>query len=129
MSAAGVILRDSEGRILLQHRDDKKEISSPNSWCIFGGRIEKGETPIDCAVREIKEELCIDLSKEKLKLLKKIFIGGFSYHIYEYSKTVTLRDLNQKEGQGMGFFTREEIIAKKDVVTLFKLFMKFYKVL
>lgn len=36
----------------------------------YGGKCEMGELPIDCAVREVKEEIGLDLKKEKL-----IFVG------------------------------------------------------
>jgi 8-oxo-dGTP pyrophosphatase MutT (NUDIX family) len=129
MNGVGVIFRDSEGKILLQHRDNKKGISAPNKWCIFGGGIEKGEKPSETAMREMKEELCIDLKAEKLKGLKRIFLGLYTYHIFEYLEPVALEDLDQKEGQDMGFFTREEIMAKKDVFGPFKIFLRLYKVL
>jgi len=29
-------------------------------WCLPGGAIEKGETPEEAAVRELKEECCVD---------------------------------------------------------------------
>lgn len=32
----------------------------------YGGKCEAGEAPIDCAVREVKEEIGLDLDKEKL---------------------------------------------------------------
>jgi 8-oxo-dGTP pyrophosphatase MutT (NUDIX family) len=39
--SAACILRDEEGRILLQHRD-KNIKRFPNCWGFFGGGIEEG---------------------------------------------------------------------------------------
>jgi 8-oxo-dGTP diphosphatase len=44
------------GRVLLIHKKrgfGRGKINGP------GGRIEPGETPLECAVREVREELCI----------------------------------------------------------------------
>ena len=42
-------------------RDDKPEISFPNHWDLFGGHVEADETPEQALVRELKEELNIDV--------------------------------------------------------------------
>lgn len=52
---AGVLVVGREGRILLQHRDDKAP-SSPNLWGLPGGHIEDGESPEEGARRELLEE-------------------------------------------------------------------------
>src|SRR3989344_3901916 len=51
---AGVIFRDSEGKILIVERTYK------TSWTIPGGIVEAMESPYEGAVREIKEELGLD---------------------------------------------------------------------
>lgn len=43
-----------QDKILLLHRQDNT--SQGNTWGIPGGKIEKGETPIDAAIREASEE-------------------------------------------------------------------------
>jgi 8-oxo-dGTP pyrophosphatase MutT (NUDIX family) len=48
--AAGVLAVDGEGRLLLQRRRDTRQ------WAIPMGRMELGETPAACAVRETFEE-------------------------------------------------------------------------
>ena len=44
-----------KGKYLLQHRDDKKEIFSPNYWGCFGGMIDhKNESAIEGIKREFQ---------------------------------------------------------------------------
>lgn len=56
MTTTGLIV-DREGRLLLQHRDDKPGIANPGLWGSFGGEIEPYETPHDGFMRELREEL------------------------------------------------------------------------
>ncbi len=50
---AGIIYTDGKAMLLLKReKGDEKE-----TWCIPGGRAEEGETPMDCALRETKEEI------------------------------------------------------------------------
>jgi 8-oxo-dGTP diphosphatase len=53
--AAAII--ESGGRILLSRR--KAEVPYPHLWEFPGGKVEAGEDPKDCVVREIAEELAI----------------------------------------------------------------------
>lgn len=53
--AAGVLAVDEEGRLLLQRRRDTGD------WAIPMGRMELGETPAQCAVRETLEETGVEV--------------------------------------------------------------------
>lgn len=47
-----------------------------------GGRLEPGETPIDCAVREVQEELCITVLDPKyVGEIDFQFTDGYSFHL------------------------------------------------
>ncbi len=46
---------------VLQHRDDHPGIPWPGHWGLFGGGVERGESPIHAIKREIREELCLDV--------------------------------------------------------------------
>jgi 8-oxo-dGTP diphosphatase len=58
---AACLLFDRNGRLLIYLRDEKPGISFPNHWDLFGGIIEDGETPEQTLVRELKEEIGIEL--------------------------------------------------------------------
>lgn len=49
------VIRDDKQRILLCHRRDK------DLWNLPGGRVEKGESPWDAAVREVQEEIGLNV--------------------------------------------------------------------
>ena len=53
---AGAIIVDTQGRYLLQRRDNKPEIRFPGKVGLFGGHQEIGETSLECVVREVHEE-------------------------------------------------------------------------
>lgn len=51
-----------------------------------GGRLEPGETPEACAVREVEEELCITpLGMAARGELRFQFTDGYSIHVYVFS--------------------------------------------
>jgi len=56
----------SEGRILTLLRDDIPDIPYPGLWDLPGGGREPGETPEDCALRELQEELSVRLDPRRL---------------------------------------------------------------
>ena len=50
-----VYIRD-HGKTLMLHRIKKKNDMHQDKWIALGGKIEPGETPEECALREVKEE-------------------------------------------------------------------------
>lgn len=45
-----------DGKYLMLHRTKKKNDINEGKWIGVGGKLEPGETPYECALREIKEE-------------------------------------------------------------------------
>src|SRR5262245_63498826 len=60
---AMVLLFDRQCRLLIYLRDDNPDIPFPNHWDFFGGHVEAGESPDQAMVREVKEELGIELAE------------------------------------------------------------------
>ena len=54
---AACALVDTDGRILLSQRPEGKALAG--LWEFPGGKVEQGETPEECLVRELQEELGI----------------------------------------------------------------------
>lgn len=50
------------GKVLTLRRDDRADIPWPGMWDLPGGGREMGETPLDCAIRETREEAGVMLS-------------------------------------------------------------------
>ena len=55
------------GRTLMLHRIKKKSDMHKGKWNGFGGKFEKGESPEECVLREVKEECGLDIISPELK--------------------------------------------------------------
>ena len=64
--SSNIILLNSEKRVLFYLRDDKPTLLYPNRWALPGGYREEGETPEQCILREIEEELGVKFGEVTL---------------------------------------------------------------
>lgn len=60
------LVKDDQGRILLQKRIDPLIIGADGKWELPGGRIDYGETPEEAAVRECMEETGCEIKIKRL---------------------------------------------------------------
>ena len=58
---------EKNGCYLMLHRTKKEHDYNKNKWIGIGGKFENGESPEDCAVREIKEETGLEIAPEDLE--------------------------------------------------------------
>lgn len=71
---AAVALVDADGRVLIARRPEGKAMAG--LWEFPGGKMHAGETPERALVRELKEELGIDVSESCL--------GAFTFASHAY---------------------------------------------
>jgi len=108
--AVNVVITNPEGKYLLQMRDGSEGIRNPLTWGFFGGGMETGESPIVAAIREVKEELGIEID-ESLMTVKgsgQVREDKVVYTV-EMKKQLAWGDFIIHEGAGAAFFTREEL--------------------
>ena len=51
-----------DDKILMLYRNKKKDDANEGKWIGIGGRIEEGEAPEECMIREVKEETGLTVS-------------------------------------------------------------------
>ena len=99
----------SKNQLLLQLRDEKKEIVYPGCWGLIGGTLFNNENPYDGIRREIKEEISI----ENLKTLNfvDIFLSFKNENIMHYVFRANLTDISKiilNEGIEYSFFSKSD---------------------
>ncbi len=98
-------LVDVDGRVLLAQRPPDKPMGG--LWEFPGGKVEAGERPEDTLIRELREELGIDVTEACLAPLT------FSSHSYEaFNLLMPLYVCRKWEGQVRGCEGQEVIWVK-----------------
>jgi 8-oxo-dGTP diphosphatase len=109
---AAIILENDDGKFLLALRDNKPGIPFPNHWDLIGGHVEEGETPEEAMVREVKEELDIDM-KDYTFYKKFECLTGDAYdnikYIFSGKINIPIEEITLLEGERAQYFSKEEI--------------------
>jgi 8-oxo-dGTP diphosphatase len=101
---SSIIFVNHKNEILLLLRDNIPTIPYPNMWDLPGGHVEADESPEECIVREMKEEM--DLILDEFSLFS---VDEFKDRIeYTFWKKVDfdVNQINLNEGQMIRWFTK-----------------------
>lgn len=127
---AAIILENEKGEFLLALRDNKPGIPFPNHWDLIGGHVEEGETPEEALIREVKEELDIDL-KEFSFYKKYECLTGDAYenikYIYTGKINIPIEEVTLLEGERPQYFSPEEIPGLKFANIIKSIIMDYIK--
>lgn len=75
---------EKENKILMLHRNKKVNDIHEGNWMGLGGKIESGETPEECIIREVKEESGLIITNPILKgvLTFPNFMGSGDWYMF-----------------------------------------------
>lgn len=78
-----------DGKTLMLHRVKKKNDIHEGKWNGLGGKLEPGETPEECVIREVREESGLVLRAPRLRGLLTFpgFDGENDWYVYLYTGT------------------------------------------
>ena len=105
---------ERDGAYLMIHRIKKQNDMNKDKWIGVGGKFEDGETPFDCARREIKEETGLEVKELQYRGIVTFVsdLYGTEYmHLFTASEFSGEIDYNCDEG-------KLEWVKKKDVSSL-----------
>lgn len=112
-------IMNEKGELLFQKRAESKK-RNPNKWAKTGGHVDAGENVETAIIREVKEEIGIDLDKKDIELLtiKKSEDLKNKYFAYDFFARVNylVEDytLQKEEVSEVKYMTIEEIEKIKE---------------
>jgi 8-oxo-dGTP diphosphatase len=111
MKKVAKVILYKDDKVLLQLRDDKIDIQFPNMWSLFGGSIEEGESPEECAIREIKEEVNADIKNIRFigKQKRYAYDMEIEDNIFSAEIKEEISDLTLNEGSDMRLFSMKDL--------------------
>jgi len=98
--AVQAIIINSSNQILISQRSKFKN-KEPLKWECNGGVVLSNENPIDGIIREIGEELGIDLEKKEAILVKTVFNGHRFKDIFLFFKDVDIKNIKYRDKEAI----------------------------
>jgi 8-oxo-dGTP diphosphatase len=100
-----------DGRVLLQHRDDKPDILEPGVWALFGGHVDGSEPLADAFLREMQEELSWRPRHFEHYRSVELPLPGQTYmsHVFAAHLDRPLSELSLNEGQGFALYAPDAL--------------------
>ena len=80
-----ILVFNRAGHVRLQQRNHIPTILEPGKWDVWGGHCEEGETPEACAIRELREEIGVEITDpQALKFLMIRAVEGREESVFAY---------------------------------------------
>ena len=114
-------IRNNEGKYLISQRSPKKDVL-PLMWETVAGSVLSGETSLEGALREVKEEVGIDFTPHDARLVYsatgRAVCGRkiseiLDVYLFEYDGDVDLSHATTDEVAQSKWMTCDEIVALK----------------
>ncbi len=105
---------ERDGKYLILHRTKKEHDENGDKWIGVGGKFEYGESPEECAMREVKEET-------GLTMLNPLFRGLVTFvsdewgveYMHLFTCTEFTGELIECDEGDLVWLPKEELLTKK----------------
>jgi len=110
------IIINSKGQFIISKRTPNK--TYPNTWEFTGGSALAGEDSLSAILREVKEELGVELIKRNGKVLKtiKYDTGSYFADVWLFEQDVDIHDVACQPEE----VSEARIVTKKEIIKLIK---------
>ncbi len=96
------IIQNSRSQILITKRNKNKKVY-PGLWECTGGSVKAGESSIEAVIREINEEIGVELKPTDGKLVGTIQKSNYFRDVWKFKKEVIKEDINYNDGEVIDF--------------------------
>lgn len=96
------IIQNSRNQILITRRNKNKKVY-PGLWECTGGSAKAEESSIEAVIREIYEEIGIEVKPTEGKLLGTIQRSNYFRDVWKFKKYVQKKDINYNDGEVIDF--------------------------
>ena len=103
---SSIIFINDTGQILLFLRDNIPDLPYPNMWDVPGGHVEANESPEKCIIREMKEEMDLDI--DEFDLFSTIEFDDRIEYTFWAKADFDIDKIELMEGQQLKWFTRDD---------------------
>lgn len=114
MQGVCVIIENEKNEFLLMLRDETPGIPFPNRWYFPSGVCDQGELPVKTVIREMKEELNLDVIRP---LFFKEYYDADAYpntiveeYVFYLKTSKSIAEMELNEGAAIEFKNTEEIL-------------------
>ena len=128
INGIGFLLKTPQNTFLFQERDQNTQ-RNPGMIAPFGGGVEQNETPIECAIRELQEELELTITPKDLRevgLFQSHFNPGTYIQIYLVEK-VNPKNIVLHEGKNVKEMSIQEALHHPKVTDFTKGVLDLFK--
>lgn len=98
-----------EEEVLLLFRNKKKNDINEGKWIGIGGHIEKGESPDETLIREVKEETNLNILSYEYRGKLYFINGEYKEVIYLYTSSSYSGEIKECDEGTLKYFPKNEI--------------------
>ena len=120
-----IYLENAQGEYLMLHRVKKAVDVNKDKWIGVGGKFEEGESPDECALREVREETGLTLTDWRFRGVVTFLNEGWDgEYMYLFTATGWTGELARDCDEGELAWVPKEKVAELPIWEGDKIFLK-----